>query len=98
MGIGISIFLIAVGAILAFGVDVAVQGLDLTTVGVILMLVGGIGLFADLLIFGGNDRRFGMGGRRTTVVRRDPRVVASGPVVAGTVVDDGVEYRRVEEY
>ena len=96
MGIGISIFLIAVGAILAFGVDVAVQGLDLTTVGVILMIVGGIGLFVDMLILGDNGPRFGTRSRRTTVVRNDPRVVSGGPVIAEPVNE--VEYRRVEEY
>jgi hypothetical protein len=98
MGIGISIFLIAVGAVLAFGVDVAVRGLDLTTVGVILMIAGGIGLFMDLLIFGGGGRM----GRRTTVVRRDPDVidpvlgdrVGGGRVVGGRVD----EYHRVDEF
>jgi Domain of unknown function (DUF6458) len=49
MGIGISVFLIAVGAILAFAVDVTVSGLDLDTVGVILMIAGAIGLLWSLL-------------------------------------------------
>ena len=40
MGIGVSVFLIAVGAILAFAVDVQTSGIDLATVGVILMVVG----------------------------------------------------------
>ena len=44
MGIGISVFLLAVGAILAFAVDVVVSGVDLDAVGVILMIVGVIGL------------------------------------------------------
>ena len=44
MGIGVSIFLLAVGAVLAFAVDVTTRGLDLNAVGVILMVVGGIGL------------------------------------------------------
>ena len=47
MGFGASLFLIAVGAILTFAVDVTVQGLDLDAVGVILMVVGGIGLVAS---------------------------------------------------
>lgn len=51
MGIGVSIFLIAVGAILAFAVDVTMSGLDLDTVGVILMIVGVIGLVASLLFW-----------------------------------------------
>jgi len=49
MGIGVSVFLIAVGAILTFAVHVAVSGLDLATVGVILMIAGGIGLLWSLL-------------------------------------------------
>lgn len=56
MGIGISVFLIAVGAILAFAVDATVSGLDLDTIGVILMVVGAIGLVASLVIWGGWSR------------------------------------------
>jgi hypothetical protein len=44
MTIGTSLFLIAVGAILKFAVSVTVEGVDLHTVGVILMVVGGVGL------------------------------------------------------
>ena len=62
MGIGVSIFLLAIGAILAFAVDLTVSGLDLATVGVILMIVGAIGLVTSMLIFG-RDRV----GRRTVV-------------------------------
>lgn len=81
MGIGISIFLIALGAILTFGVDAAVQGLDLSSIGVILMIVGGLGIMVDLLIFG--DRRRGT----STYVRETP---VSRPV------DDVVEVRRYD--
>jgi hypothetical protein len=63
MGIGVSVFLIAIGAILTFAVNASVSGLDLGTIGVILMVVGGIGLATTLLIFGG-----GWGGRGRTVV------------------------------
>jgi len=63
MGIGVSVFLIAVGAILAFAVDVSVSGLDLATIGLILMVVGVIGLITSMVIFG----RSGFGGRRTVV-------------------------------
>ncbi len=70
MGIGVSVFLIAVGAVLAFAVDVSVSGLDLDTVGFILMAAGIIGLVATLFLFNGG----GWGGgtrRRTTVVEDD---------------------------
>ena len=43
MGIGTSIFLIAIGAILAFAVDFQVSGVDVHTVGLILLVVGVIG-------------------------------------------------------
>ena len=43
MGLGVSLILIAVGAILTWAVDAQVSGLDVTAVGVILMIVGLIG-------------------------------------------------------
>lgn len=49
MGIGTSIFLIAVGAILKFAVKTDVSGIEISTVGVILMIVGIIGLLISLL-------------------------------------------------
>jgi hypothetical protein len=52
MGIGVSIFLIAVGAILAFGVTVTTTGIDISTIGAILMVVGGIGLLWSLIVAG----------------------------------------------
>ena len=56
MGIGASVFLLAVGAILAFAVDYSVNGLDINVVGFILMAAGVIGLFATTMIFGRRDR------------------------------------------
>ncbi len=68
MGIGGSIFLIAVGAILAFAVHVSVGWLSLNVVGYVLMIAGLVGLL--LTIWFWSNRR------RTTVVARpnaDPR-------------------------
>jgi Flp pilus assembly protein protease CpaA len=48
--IGGSLFLIAVGAILAFAVTASVAGVDLQTVGWILMIVGVIGLILGLFL------------------------------------------------
>jgi hypothetical protein len=48
MGIGTSIFLIAVGAILKYAVTASTSGVDLDTVGIILMIVGAIGLLLSL--------------------------------------------------
>ena len=67
MGIGVSIFLIALGAILTFATEFDVSGLDLDVVGVILMIAGAIGLLMDLLIWGPR--------RRTTTVVDEPPVV-----------------------
>ncbi len=44
-----SLFLIAVGAILTFAVTFWVEGVELRTVGIILMVVGGIGLILGLM-------------------------------------------------
>jgi hypothetical protein len=49
MGIGTSIFLIAVGAILKFAVTDHISGVNLATVGVILMIVGIVGLLISIL-------------------------------------------------
>jgi hypothetical protein len=62
---GISIFLLAVGAILYFAVTQTVSGVSLSTVGVVLMIVGGIGVLASIVAMSagrGPDR---------TVVRED---------------------------
>ena len=50
MTIGTSLFLIAVGAILKFAVTAHVEGVNLHTVGVILMVVGGVGLGIGLFL------------------------------------------------
>ncbi len=44
MGIGISILLIAIGAILLWAVTATVAGVSINTVGAILIVVGAIGL------------------------------------------------------
>lgn len=49
--LGLSMFLIAVGAILAFAVNTTVTGVDIATVGVILMAVGFVGLLLSLLFW-----------------------------------------------
>ena len=57
MGIGVSLFLIAAGAVLAFAVNATTDAANLDTVGFILMAVGGLGLLISLLIFGGGAWR-----------------------------------------
>jgi hypothetical protein len=49
MATSTSLFLLAVGAILAIAVDYRVEGLDINAIGGILMVVGGIGLLFSIL-------------------------------------------------
>jgi beta-lactamase regulating signal transducer with metallopeptidase domain len=74
MGIGVGIFLAAVGAILTFAVSVTATGFNIHTIGIILMIVGIAGILLDLVLF--MPRR-----RRTTVVT-DNRV--ADPAVTRT--------------
>lgn len=64
MGIGVSLFLIAAGAILAWAVDYTVSGVDINVVGAILMVVGVIGLLMSLL-FWSSFAPFGRSGGTT---------------------------------
>jgi hypothetical protein len=57
MGIGFSIFLLAVGAILAFAVHATVAGLDIHVVGWILMAAGALGLILTMVVFAPRRRR-----------------------------------------
>ena len=51
MATGLSLFFLAVGAILAFAVHTAVNGIDLDTVGVILMVIGLLGMLFSLVLW-----------------------------------------------
>jgi uncharacterized membrane protein len=79
MGLGTSLFLIAVGAVLRFAVTVSTHGIDLQTVGVILMVVGAVGFVISLFWMAmAADRRGTPIGPRgdvptTTVRETDPR-------------------------
>jgi len=72
MGIGVSMLLAAAGAILIWAVHVTVSGVDLRTVGWILLAVGAAGALLSL-IFWSSWGGFGAPaeGRRRTVVRED---------------------------
>lgn len=71
MGIGTSVFLMALGAILYFAVTASVSGISLATVGLILMIAGAIGLLVSLFMASAwADRRRD----REVVVDRGPRV------------------------
>ena len=72
MGIGVSLFLLALGAILAFAVEVTAEGFNINTIGVILMIVGGLGLLLTLLFWSDSAP---LGARRRTVVSEDREVL-----------------------
>ena len=70
MGISVSLLLVAVGAILTWAVNVEASGVDITTVGVILMIVGVVGIVLSL-VFWSSWGGFGTVSRRETVVHDD---------------------------
>ena len=67
MGIGTSLFLIAVGAILYFAVNATISGLEIATIGLILMIIGVVGLVISLVFLNSARRDAG----RTVVRERD---------------------------
>jgi hypothetical protein len=74
MGIGVSLFLIAVGAILAFAVADNLSGVDLVAVGWILMVVGLVGAVLSAL-FWSSWGGFSRTSSHTHVVERDREVL-----------------------
>ncbi|SDO71560.1 hypothetical protein SAMN04515671_1800 [Nakamurella panacisegetis] len=80
MGIGLGVFLIVVGAVLAFGVKAQFHDFDLTTIGFIIMGGGLLVLLLSLVIFMPRTRRArstaittdSLG--RQAVVERDDRI------------------------
>jgi hypothetical protein len=82
MYIGLGIFLLVVGAILSFAVRDGISGVDLTTVGYILMGGGALAVILSLVMRGGS------GFKTRSVSQVDP---ASGTRVDETRVDrDGI--------
>jgi hypothetical protein len=82
MGIGGSIFLLALGAILAFAVNAHVSGIDINVVGWVLMAAGLVGLIVTIWYW--NSRR-----RSTVVSQSRPVVRGDGRYVS--------EYRETRE-
>ena len=76
MGLGVSLFLVAAGAVLTWGVTAEVEGVDVDAVGVILMVVGLIGFFLSLLFWSswGGPGYFR---RRSYVAEAPPRTYAT---------------------
>lgn len=90
-GVGISIVIFAIGAILDFAITVSPEqhGVNLNAVGVILMIVGGIGFVLSLLVWAtGGFGGWPHGARRRTTVVEDGRP---------TTVNDGRPATRARE-
>lgn len=85
MGIGFSIFLLAVGAILKFAVHATVAGVDIRVVGLILMAAGFLGLILTMVVLA--PRR-----RRTVIESRS--VSADGSAPGSTDVTSKTEVNR----
>lgn len=71
MGVGVSLILIAAGAILTWAVNATVSGVDIHTIGVILMVVGIVGVLLSL-VFWSSWGGFGGASRRRTYVEDAP--------------------------
>jgi hypothetical protein len=78
MGIGVSLILIAVGAVLAFAVHVSTSGFNVNTIGYILLVVGIVGVLISMMFWsswGGFGSRTtateGPATRRRTVIDED---------------------------
>jgi hypothetical protein len=81
MATGVSLFFLAVGAILTFAINTPVNGVDLDTVGVILMVIGLLGMLFSLVLWDSWSPR----------PRRDDDVLVGRRDV---LVDDEVPVRR----
>jgi hypothetical protein len=79
MGVGVSIILIAVGAILEWAVTATTTGFNIHTIGLILLIVGIVGLLISL-VFWSSWGGFGGGG-----YRRQRRVMNDG---AGGMIEE----------
>ena len=71
MGLGVSLILIAAGAILTFAINATVSGVEIDTIGWILMAVGAVGALLSLA-FWSSWGGFGGGARRRTYVDEGP--------------------------
>ena len=83
MNIGASIFLLVVGAILAFAVNVTTHGLNVNIVGVILMITGATGILMSLLSWNSRAPWY-----------RRRRVIIPGPVLDGDHIIEERHYER----
>jgi hypothetical protein len=88
MGISVSLLLIAVGAVLAFAVDAEANGIDIQTVGWIVLAVGIFGLVLSLIFWSSWGGPGAFARRRTTYVEGAAPAPAPAPVQRTTVVEE----------
>jgi hypothetical protein len=90
MGLGVSLILIAVGAILTWAVDVHANGLNVTAIGVILMIVGLIGFVLSLAFWSSwwGPGYFGRGAAPAGRTIRRRRVAAPAAPVEEEIVEE----------
>ncbi len=72
MGLGVGLFLIAVGAILTFAINASVSGVNIDVVGWILMGIGLVGILLSLMYWSSWGGPGYFGRRRTTYVEEGP--------------------------
>ena len=87
MSVGVGIFLVVLGAIMAFAMEATTPGINVNTLGIILLLIGLVVVLYSLLLW----RNLSPWGRRSIVVRRRT-VVEERPVevVEERPLDDGL--------
>jgi hypothetical protein len=83
--VGVSLLLIAVGAILTWGVEADVEGLDVDAIGVILMIVGLVGFILSMLFWSQWSPVYT---RRRTYVEGEPPVRRSYAPRRETIVEE----------
>ena len=73
MGLGVGLILSAVGAVLAFAVNATVSGVDIHTIGWILLIVGIVGAVLSMIFWSSwAGPGYWSGRRRTTYVDEGP--------------------------
>jgi hypothetical protein len=77
MATGISLFFLAVGAILTFAINTTVSGIDIDTIGVILMVIGLLGMLFSLVLWDNWNPRYR---RDDLVTDRDVVIDEAAPV------------------
>jgi hypothetical protein len=81
MGLGVGLILAAVGAVLAFAVNTTVSGVDIHTIGWILLIVGIVGILLSLIFWSSwaGPGYFSRGRRTTTYYDEGPAGPPGGP-------------------